>query len=65
MEHHNQVSILFVNKFGAHSGAISGVSAFELANYCSTHGLNVKYLCVNSHYQAQQSKLDSNEFAEP
>ena len=48
--------VLFVNKFGPTSNAITGQTAGELAGYLHSQGVDVKFLCINAKYRSTVKK---------
>jgi hypothetical protein len=52
--------ILFVNKFGATSNAITGQTAKELADYLHEQGCEVCFLCIGAVYRATNKQAAVN-----
>ena len=48
--------VLFVNKFGPASNAITGQTAGELAGYLSAQGVQVRFLCIKAKYRSTQER---------
>src|SRR5689334_12258949 len=48
--------VLFVNKFGATSNAITGQTAKELADYLHDEGCEVIFLCIGAIYRANNKQ---------
>jgi hypothetical protein len=54
--YNRSTKILFVNKFGPLSNAITGLTAHDLANYLFQQDIDVKFLSIRAKYRANKDK---------
>ena len=54
--------ILFVNKYGPLSNAITGLTAHDLANYLHQQDIDVRFLSIRARYRANNEKNRSVDY---
>lgn len=55
-KNHEMLDVLFVNKFGPASNAITGLTAMELVDYLHSVGIKVGFLCMKAKYRANREE---------